>query len=147
MNLADIGLTIEELQDRVVNRLCEQLVSQLVPDEDGEFYLDRSPIGKRLDRLVRERIDAAVNDVAEKHVLPRVSEMVESLTLQATNSWGEARGEKLSFRVKLSLSPEVALAHAGLLKGGLTGNGFVRLSEPPAATDSKTADARTASAW
>ena len=55
--------------------------------------------------------------------------------------------EKLSFRVKLSLSPEVALTHAGLLKGGLTGNGFVRLSEPPAATESKTADARTASAW
>ena len=55
--------------------------------------------------------------------------------------------EKLSFRVKLSLSPDVALAHAGLLKGGLTGNGFVRLSEPPAATESKTADARTASAW
>ena len=55
--------------------------------------------------------------------------------------------EKLSFRVKLSLSPEVALAHVGLLKGGLTGNGFVRLSEPPARTDSKTADARTASAW
>ena len=47
----------------------------------------------------------------------------------------------------LSLSPEVALTHAGLLKGGLTGNGFVRLSEPPAATESKTADARTASAW
>jgi len=41
----------------------------------------------------------------------------------------------------------VALTHAGLLKGGLTGNGFVRLSEPPAATESKTADARTASAW
>ncbi len=35
--------------------------------------------------------------------------------------------EKLSYRVKLALSEETALAHAGLLKAGLTGNGFVRL--------------------
>ncbi|MBP7131648.1 MAG: HlyD family efflux transporter periplasmic adaptor subunit [Aquabacterium sp.] len=55
--------------------------------------------------------------------------------------------EKLSFRVKLSLTPEVALANAGLLKGGLTGNGFVRLADAPAAQDSKKSDERTAGVW
>ena len=55
--------------------------------------------------------------------------------------------EKLSFRVKLSLSPEVALAHAGLLKGGLTGNGFVRLNKVEVAVESQAPDARSASAW
>lgn len=37
--------------------------------------------------------------------------------------------EKLSYRVKLALSEETALAHAGLLKAGLTGNGYVRLRD------------------
>ena len=36
--------------------------------------------------------------------------------------------EKLTYRVKLALSEETALAHAGLIKAGLTGNGFVRVS-------------------
>lgn len=34
--------------------------------------------------------------------------------------------EKLTYRVKLSLSEEVAMTHAGLLKAGLTGNGYVK---------------------
>ncbi|MES2089107.1 MAG: HlyD family efflux transporter periplasmic adaptor subunit, partial [Pseudomonadota bacterium] len=38
--------------------------------------------------------------------------------------------EKLTYRVKLSLSEDVALANAGLLKAGLTGNGYVRLRMP-----------------
>lgn len=35
--------------------------------------------------------------------------------------------EKLMYRVALRIPDEVALAHKGLLKGGLTGNGYVRL--------------------
>lgn len=35
--------------------------------------------------------------------------------------------EKLTYRVKISLSEEVAIANMGLLKAGLTGNGLVRL--------------------
>lgn len=35
--------------------------------------------------------------------------------------------EKLSYRIKLALSEDVAMQHAGLLKAGLTGNGAVRL--------------------
>lgn len=38
--------------------------------------------------------------------------------------------EKLTYRVKLSLAEDVAVAHAGLLKAGLTGNGYVRLRTP-----------------
>ncbi|MDE1999098.1 MAG: HlyD family efflux transporter periplasmic adaptor subunit [Burkholderiales bacterium] len=47
--------------------------------------------------------------------------------------------EKLTYRVKLALSAETALAHAGLIKAGMTGNGYVRLraerdwpDQPPA---------------
>lgn len=35
--------------------------------------------------------------------------------------------EKLTYRVKLALSEETALAHAGWIKAGLTGNGYVRV--------------------
>lgn len=35
--------------------------------------------------------------------------------------------EKLTYRVKLSVPQDVAMANAGLLKAGLTGNGYVRM--------------------
>ncbi len=38
--------------------------------------------------------------------------------------------EKLTYRVKLSLAEDVAVANAGLLKAGLTGNGYVRVRSP-----------------
>lgn len=38
--------------------------------------------------------------------------------------------EKLTYRVKLSLSEAVAVANTGLLKAGLTGNGYVRMHTP-----------------
>jgi len=40
--------------------------------------------------------------------------------------------DKLSYRVKLALPESVALQHAALLKGGLTGMGVVRTSVAPA---------------
>lgn len=38
-----------------------------------------------------------------------------------------AEREKLSYRVRLALSEDTAMQHAGLLKAGLTGNGYVKL--------------------
>ncbi|KES12395.1 hypothetical protein SASC598P14_002750, partial [Snodgrassella alvi SCGC AB-598-P14] len=34
--------------------------------------------------------------------------------------------QKLMYKVKLKIPPEIALKYSGLLKGGLTGNGYIR---------------------
>lgn len=35
--------------------------------------------------------------------------------------------QKLMYKVKLKISPELALRYSGLLKGGMTGNGYIRI--------------------
>jgi hypothetical protein len=47
--------------------------------------------------MVKARLDQVVNDLANKHVLPRVEAMVEGLVLQQTNQWGEKVGKPITF--------------------------------------------------
>lgn len=56
-----------------------------------------------------------------------------------------AEREKLSYRVRLALSEEVALQYAGLLKAGLTGNGYVKLHSEQAAEQDWPAEGK--SSW
>ncbi|HEX5372044.1 MAG TPA: HlyD family efflux transporter periplasmic adaptor subunit [Aquabacterium sp.] len=62
-----------------------------------------------------------------------------------------AEREKLSYRVRLALSEETAMKHAGLLKAGLTGNGFVKLHSESTQDDwpgdVKTSAAKSDDAW
>lgn len=57
-----------------------------------------------------------------------------------------AEREKLSYRVRLALSEETAKKHAGLLKAGLTGNGFVKLRAETLEDDDWPGDVKTSAA-
>lgn len=96
IQLADLGLTQDELRDRVVDQICDQLLMSKAFDGDGE-YNEKSEFARNVSEQVKKRIDTTVTNIADQHVLPRVREIIESTCLQATNKWGEAKGEKLTF--------------------------------------------------
>jgi hypothetical protein len=89
IDLTALGFTQDELRERVIDRLCDRLLA------DGDF--EDSEFAGKLNQTIQKRIDHAINRLAEKHVLPNVTQYVESLTLQATNKWGEAKGKPVSF--------------------------------------------------
>jgi len=95
--LESVGLSKDELQSRVVNRISEELLTTINIDEDGDEWMGGSELGKKLQKVVQEKIDNAVMAMADKYVLPNVDEYIEKLTLQETNKWGEQRGKKLTF--------------------------------------------------
>lgn len=97
MNLQDIGFTKEELQQRVVDQLCGQVMSTTTFDDIGDEVTFPSDLAKQLKGLVAEQVSATVTALAEKHILPNVSGYIETLTLQETNSWGERTGEPITF--------------------------------------------------
>jgi hypothetical protein len=66
-------------------------------DEDGDDWFGTSPFAKKLNDMVKARLDKVVSELADKHVLPRVNEMVEGLVLQQTNQWGEKVGKTVTF--------------------------------------------------
>lgn len=98
LTIEQLGFTKEELQERVVARICAQLLEATGynPESDREFTAE-SVFRRALDAQVQEKIDATISALAEKHVLPNVASYIENLTLQETNKWGERRGTPVTF--------------------------------------------------
>ena len=96
INLKDLGITKKELQDRVVNQICNDLMLEIAYDEDGEYNVN-SPIAIELRGIIKQGINDKVKAIADKHILPNVNQYIENLTLQATNKWGESTGQSLTF--------------------------------------------------
>lgn len=99
--LQTIGLTQDELKERVAERIARLLMTSSMTDsdEDGEefTYVGETQFAKTMRALVKEKIQAKVAEIAERTVLPSVGELIENFTLQATNAWGEKTGERLTF--------------------------------------------------
>lgn len=77
-----LGISKKELQDRVVDRLCSEITDDLYT---------------KLQKQTQEYADKKVADLANKHVFPNINALIEDLTLQKTNQWGEKVGEKVTF--------------------------------------------------
>ena len=97
ITLESLGFSKEDLQERVIERLCEQILSGKTYDEDGEEHYTDSQFKRKLEERLKEHINATINAIAEKHVLPNVTAYIENLTLQQTNKWGEAQGKPVTF--------------------------------------------------
>lgn len=97
LDLESIGFTKEELQERVIDRLCETFLSTRTIDQfENEVEIPsrmREQIEKRIQSTITERINA----IAEAHILPNVSRYIEELVIQETNQYGEKRGAPVTF--------------------------------------------------
>lgn len=97
-DLSQLGFTKEELQERVLDRICEQVLTGRYFDYDDECGASTaSHFGKELEKRIKVRIDESIDALAQKHVLPNVTSYMENLLIQTTNQWGEKRGEPVSF--------------------------------------------------
>jgi hypothetical protein len=97
IDLAALGIKPEELQDRVIERICEKVLSGVTYDEDGDEVHVDSGFKRRLDQRITQHIDGAVQKLADTHVAPGIHQLVENLTLQQTNRWGEKTGKSKTF--------------------------------------------------
>jgi len=98
ITVESLGLSTQELSDRLVERMAALLLEQWKEDPDAFDDGDgKTPFRKRLEKRVLARIDAAIEEIAGRHVLPNVAAYVETLTMQETNRWGEKTGKAMTF--------------------------------------------------
>ena len=97
ISLEELGLNEDSILERLVSRLEEQLLTDVAYDEDGEEYRPKSKFTRDLEKMIQERLAAAIDQLAEKHVTPHVTRLLEGAVLQKTNSWGEKIGEPVTF--------------------------------------------------
>ncbi len=93
ISLELLGLTKEELQERVINTICSHLLDAN-EEEDGGIYPEWR---ESLRRLMVEKIDEKVVEIANREVPSKIEELIESITLQRTNEWGERAGQRVTF--------------------------------------------------
>jgi hypothetical protein len=95
-----LGLSRDEITERVVQRIAESLMSSTITKfDDGEAYEDArpTPFADQIAKKVTAKVNEAIDQIAGKHVLPNVASYVETLCLQETNKWGEKTGKALTF--------------------------------------------------
>lgn len=91
--LETIGLTKEEMADRVAERIANSLIEERI-------FADA--LRKKVEGLVGESIEK----IALQHVAPDFPALVETMLLQNTNRWGESKGAPLTFREYLTEKAE-----------------------------------------
>ena len=84
MELEDLGFSQEEVLERVVCRIVHGL------HEDDAW-------DSGLESRVGEAVETKIDELFERHVLPKVGEIIETMTLTPTNRWGEPKGERVTF--------------------------------------------------
>ncbi len=97
LNLAALGIDQEKIAQMVADRIAEQMLNDVTYDQDGHAFRGQHDFSGALNKSVKAHLDAYVTKVADEHLLPKVAEMLESLTLQATNEWGQKKGAPVTF--------------------------------------------------
>lgn len=96
-SLEALGISAEELTNRIVDRATEQLLTSTGYDEDGEEYTTESRLARKVTDNIKKMVDGKILALAEKHILPNMGSYIETLTLQETNRWGEKTGKPVTF--------------------------------------------------
>ena len=109
IDLQALGISNEELVNRLVDKISQDLLVSIDIDEDGGEYRAKNDIAKKLDALIKQTIDAKVAALAEKHITPNINTYIENLTLQQTNKWGEKTGQQITFIEYLTKQAELYL--------------------------------------
>ena len=90
IDLDSLGFTKDEIKQRVIDLIAEQV-------RGGECEEVESQFDEALDAAIKEKINTAIDKLAQKHVLPNVAEYIENVTLKETNRWGEEIGRQKTF--------------------------------------------------
>lgn len=98
LDLSSIGITEEEIQNRVVASLVEGLMNKSYYDyEEGQEIQAYSEFGKRLNAALKSAIDAKFDALVESQIQPLIAAKVDALVIQQTNQWGEKKKEPVTF--------------------------------------------------
>lgn len=97
MDLTEIGFTKEELQEKLVQKMCDQLLKDVYFDEDGNEDEKKSWLHQKMLEKTRAAVEKKLDALFNEHIAPGVDKFVENLTLEESNRWGEKKGIKLTF--------------------------------------------------
>lgn len=104
INLASLGITEDQLIEKIIDRTVDRLLESVGYDISGDELAEGTALTRRMDKavtdlngLVQKMLDAKVEELGDTHVKPLIESRLESLVLQQTNAWGEKVGKPVTF--------------------------------------------------
>lgn len=97
ITLESLGISREEILNRVVDRLCREATRAIVSDPDGDEVVVPTRLACSWEDHTRAAIDEAVERIAQTHIMPRINQQIEDVILQRTNDWGRPVEKGMSF--------------------------------------------------
>jgi hypothetical protein len=109
--LKALGVSPDELAERIVDQAVETLLSFTGYNEDGEktgSYASR--FRKEIEARVQASVDAKITALAAEHIVPKVGEMIESANMRRTNQYGEPVSAPMTFKEYIAHRAEVYMS-------------------------------------
>ena len=104
--ITELGFTKEEIEQKVVNKIAEELMTEYVYDDEEGERPESTRLAQHFRDVVRKRLDRELERLCETYIVPNVRQIIESVTLQKTNDWGEKIGESQTFVEYLTKSAQ-----------------------------------------
>jgi hypothetical protein len=109
--LQELGFTKEELEQKVIQKIADDLLLEYgYESETGADTIDDSHLKRKFHEIIKKHVDRQINKMAEEYVVPHVREIIESVSLQQTNQWGEKKGDSKTFTEYLTESAQAYLS-------------------------------------
>ncbi|NQE62982.1 hypothetical protein [Caulobacter sp. RHG1] len=93
ITLESLGLSVEQMQDRLVEALIDRFLTSNVSDEDGEPVA----IVSKFQTSIREAILTRVDESVERLIAPAldgsITSYIDNYKIQSTNGYGEPKRE------------------------------------------------------
>jgi hypothetical protein len=109
--LKALGVSPDELAERIVDQAVETLLSFTGYNEDGEktgSYASR--FRKEIEARVQASVDAKITALAAEHIVPKVGEMIESANMRRTNQYGEPVSAPMTLKEYIAHRAEVYMS-------------------------------------
>jgi hypothetical protein len=108
--LQELGFTKDELEQKVVQKIADDLLLEYGYDsETGGTDANDSQLARKFHEIIKKHVDRQINKMAEEYVVPNIRAIIESVSLQRTNQWGEKQGETKTFTEYLTESANAYL--------------------------------------
>lgn len=93
ITLESLGLSVEQMQDRLVEAMIDRFLNSQVSDEDGEPVAVASQFKTAVREAILKRVDASVERLIAPALEGSIVSYIDNFRIAHTNGYGEAKRE------------------------------------------------------
>jgi autotransporter translocation and assembly factor TamB len=127
--LAHLGITKEELLDRVAKQVARDLLHGASVDDEGQAWPIDTKFHKEMQELIETELKSQIATHFQRDVVPKLTEITAKMILNRTNRYGERKAKPQTLKEFMVQQTKNFLREVVDSRGQLTtrGNGKTRL--------------------